>query len=237
MKLVRSQCTEAIDTLLQDGEIKNGALLGQDMSGAMIESLVVDVRNVLLIARNDDAAQPDGAIFFHWQEPGVYEVHTMALPAIRGAEFISAVRDALQMMFLASDAMELYTRVPEGNGGALGLVRAIHGRREFTTQSVTFYALHFSEWLWKSFATDKPDSVRMLSAASELILNGMTIKALILYNRWAKLAGRSPMSVALSNPLVLSVDGALLQVDYVGRTLIPIELDEPKIESEIKKVA
>lgn len=117
-----------------------------------LTQLVEDQRNVLLMGEH-------GGVLFHYIQPGIYEVHTQALPSGRGKWIIDFVKLALHWMFCRTDAVELFTRVPYGNKGAKGLVRAIHGKREFTNQQgwtlgtrivpADIYTLRLQDWtLW-----------------------------------------------------------------------------------------
>lgn len=100
-----------------------------------------------------------GGALFVCLEPGLYEAHTFALPDGRGKEMIAVIKDALRYMFIRTDAVEIVTKVPDGNAGALGLVRAIHGQLQFTrehawplgdtTVSVGYYSLPIMFWAGK----------------------------------------------------------------------------------------
>src|SRR6185437_13841247 len=101
-----------------------------------------------------------GGVLFQCLAPGLYEAHCQFLPETRGAQSIQAVKDALRWMFIRSDAVEIVTRVPEGNKGALGLVRAIHGQKLFdrekvwpvggNLQGVGYYGLTLMQWAGKA---------------------------------------------------------------------------------------
>lgn len=240
---------EKLHELLSDEKIRPFALIGHegtvDLSGFLL-----DLRNIAILCE-DPSGAPQGALLFHWQEPGVYEVHTMAREAARGRPYMAAVSEAIWTIFLCSDCMELYTRVPEGNLAALGLVRWVRGRREFSSLGSEFYALRWSDWLWGTgrsaligrgkwfherleaqFAEQKRehaahedslDHDAMVGATVELILNGIVQKGLILYNRWAKLAGYATCAVVVQNPLVLNIGDALVQVDFAKRDFYLLE--------------
>lgn len=115
--------------------------------------LVADPANVLLM-------NEQGGVLFQKHEPGLYEAHTQFLPDGRGAQAVASVADALRWMFTRSDAVEIVTKVPAGNGGALGLVRAIHGRLLFVrdnvwptaqdASAVSFYSLGIMDWAGKA---------------------------------------------------------------------------------------
>lgn len=93
-----------------------------------VSSLTNDPANVLLVGEH-------GGLLFHQVAANLYEAHTSVLPAGRGAWAIMFAHAALHWMFSRTLAMEIFTRVPQGNKGALGLVRAIHGRFEFERQN------------------------------------------------------------------------------------------------------
>jgi len=116
-------------------------------------ALVANLANVLLM-------NEEGGVFFENLEPGLYEAHTLFLPEGRGEKAVHAVRDALRWMFTKTDAVEIVTKVPEGNKGALGLVRAIHGEKRFHRDNailidrkpagVDYYALPIMSWAGKA---------------------------------------------------------------------------------------
>src|SRR6185437_1081510 len=89
-----------------------------------VTPLVADQRNILLMGDG-------GGVMFQFLDPGLYEAHTQFVPEARGVEALKAVKDALRWMFTRSDAIEIVTKVPDGNVPALGLVRAIHGQKLF----------------------------------------------------------------------------------------------------------
>lgn len=253
-----------VNELLLDEAIRPFALLGAS-GEAKADEFLKNLANIALVVE-DEERNVQGAILFHFQEDGVYEVHTMAKIAARGRPYLLAVQDALRTVFLCSGAMELYTRVPEGNDSALGLVRLIHGRHEydlpegFAGQGCGYWALRWSDWLWGSagesleargrwfhdrleaqFVEQKREHIahsdalahdRMVGAATELVLNGVIAKGLVLYNRWAKIAGFSPCSIIVQSPLVLNIGDALIQVDFAKRDFYLLEASPSDLQIE-----
>lgn len=247
LKLRRTQDAGELCQLLSHPAIAPTALMGLErpLEERELVGFLEDTRNVALVLVDGIVAK--GAILFHYQEPAVYEVHTMAQPDVRGRQYVQFVRDALGIMFRCSDAMELYTKVPESNKGALGLVRLIYGRKQFELadgwqrQKCSYYALSFWDWLWSPLGAqcekrghwfhekleeqfssqarehskhmDNPAHDRMVGAAVEMIFQGIIVKGLMLYNRWARVAGYSQATVLLAQPLVVNIGDALLQVD------------------------
>lgn len=105
----------------------------------------------------------EGGILAHKQELGVYEIHTQFTEKYRGPQAIKTVRDMINWLFINTDAMELLTKIPVNNEAALGLVRAINGKFEFSREnayalpddkfcSVDYYALRYNDWLYTPYA-------------------------------------------------------------------------------------
>lgn len=115
-----------------------------DLSG-----LVANPANVLLMGQG-------GGVLFQCLAPGLYEAHTQFVPDARDAGAVRAVKDALRWMFTRTDAIEIVTKVPDGNKPALGMVRAIHGQKLFERdgiwpvagrfEAVSYYTLPIMAW-------------------------------------------------------------------------------------------
>jgi hypothetical protein len=120
--------------------------------------LVADQRNVLLMAEG-------GGVFFAWQEPGVYEVHTAFLDANRGRPAIKASLQAYRWMFTHTDCMELLTRVPAINPAAEGFCKLVGATKEFERKAIwktesgfadmSFWSLRYDDWVRKTTALKK----------------------------------------------------------------------------------
>lgn len=141
-----------INAVLNDPSVLQWVALRGQARPLDLGPLLADPRNVLLLE-----SEGSGGLFFHWQEPGVYEVHTQFLPSARGKVALACTEAALEWMFLRTDAMELHTKVPEHNKAARALVQAIGGTceysfGEFNGQKVEHWALRFPEWLWSDGA-------------------------------------------------------------------------------------
>lgn len=145
----RDTTAERINEVVNHPEVhKWVALPGQ---GALdMSALVADTRNILLMV-------PEGGLFFEFQEPGVYQVHTQFLPTFRGAGALRVTRDALHWMFCRTDCMELLTKVPVHNVGADGWAKLIGGVLDFEregawptdegTVAVKYYRLSYADWV------------------------------------------------------------------------------------------
>lgn len=105
----------------------------------------------------------DGGIVALCAEPGIYEIHTQFTSELRGAAAIKLVRDMVSELFLSYPCVELLTKIPVTNPAALGLVRAIGGRYQYSRTGawpaldgdlvdVDYYALRWDDWLWTEWA-------------------------------------------------------------------------------------
>jgi hypothetical protein len=206
-----------------------------------LAAAVADIRNVLLMTEG-------GGVLFMFREPGIYEAHTQFIESARGASAVAAVQDALRWMFTVSDAVEIQTRVPANNRGALGLVQAINGEHRFNRRNAwptpegmvdcAYYALTIDRWAAKApginetgvWFHDKLEAAKIAAGATspihdddeahdryvgatcEIMMLGMTDKALRFYNRFARFSGYGEVSVIAINPVVVDIGDALIAV-------------------------
>jgi hypothetical protein len=211
--------------------------------------LVADLRNVVLCVEG-------GALFFHWQEPGLYEVHIQFIEGPARAMAVGTVRAGLHWMFTRTDAMELVTKVPVCNRGASAIVRSIRGELLFERErawatpegepcGVMYYGLRCETWIWRTHNElvakgqwfharldeerarlgtraaphgDDPAHDRAVGATVDMILGGQLDKGLVLYNRWARLAGYQPITIESLVPCVLVLGPERVLVDFGERT-------------------
>jgi hypothetical protein len=104
-----------------------------------------------------------GGIIFAKLAVGYYEAHTAVLPEKRGAGTLALGRAALEWMFCRTDAVEILTRVPAGNGAAEAAMRAMRIPVWFTTMpiwptpagrvSMSVYKLHLFDWITAASAS------------------------------------------------------------------------------------
>lgn len=182
----------------------------------------------------------DCGFLVHCLEPGVYEVHSLALPHVRGPYVFAAATASIRFMFLATGAMELLTRVPHGNIAATALTRKVGFGHEFSRQrawptadgaaDVEFYAMRYPEWIkhqdWlKKFGQwfhemlgdvehgeDEAHDL-YVGAALEMALGGQPDKACFLYNRWARFAGYETIEIIDREPLAINIKSHILTLD------------------------
>lgn len=147
----REYSAERLNTIVNHPEVR--PWVGAPGMGPLdMTGLVANPNNILLMGEA-------GGLFFIQDGPGRYEVHTQFMPSGRGEHALTVTRNALFWMFTQTDCEEIITKVPDGNKGALGLVRAIHGDRRFHRDNawhgpdgitgVAFYALTIDQWAGK----------------------------------------------------------------------------------------
>jgi hypothetical protein len=175
----------------------------------------------------------DCAFLAHCLEPGVYEVHSMALPHVRGRYVAEAAKLSIQCMFFATPAVELLTRVVEGNVAATALTHLVGFSPEFVRKAawqtdegpkdVSFYALRYPEWVKKQdwlraggewlhsllgdevSHADDPAHDLYVGATVEMLLSGQVDKGCFFYNRWARFAGYETIEVVDYDPLTIDI--------------------------------
>jgi hypothetical protein len=100
----------------------------------------------------------DGAAgLFNALAPGIYELHSMAIPERRGAHVMAVAAACFHLMFTRTAAIEIITRIPPGNAPALAAARKAGFKLEFTTPHgwitpegslpVAWYRLGIIEWM------------------------------------------------------------------------------------------
>lgn len=170
---------------------------------------------------------------------GLYEVHTLALPAARGRPMLRAMWEGLAAVFLGSDAVEVVTLVPDNNKGAdiwaehAGF-REMHRRDNAWMPGVgiSFRSLSYADWVLKDpdnaeagrrfhdeihhHTTDDhgedPVHDAWVGATMRGIREGNVGKCVALYNRYAALARYHPVAVISTSPPVLDIGSAIVQV-------------------------
>lgn len=239
--LRREFSAEHLNRVVNDPSVFNwvkGAFEGEYLD---LTPMVQDRNNVLLMGEH-------GGVVFTQHQMGLYEAHTQVLPAGRGAWTLKMVNAALSYMFSRTEAVEIVTRVPEGNVAALALTRAIHGDLEFRREAgwilegkvvpADLYSLSVQKWMktapgltergqWfhnrleqeysrlgKTTPQHPEDAIhdRYVGASIEMILGGQPQKAVVFYNRWAKMAGYEEIRVVTDRPLVVDIREALILV-------------------------
>lgn len=118
---------------------------------------LLDLTGIISDANNFALQADHGGWVFVRHDAGTYELHTLFTPAGRGAACLSAWKEAVHYMFVATDAREIVTRVPENNRGADFAARRCGFRERFARPNafkdadgrlfdVSFRALTVDDW-------------------------------------------------------------------------------------------
>ena len=237
VKISRAMDAKFVNRVINDPSVYEwirGPLTGE----IDVSPLVADISNVLLIGEY-------GCMLFISQQQGLYDIHTQMLPEGRGKWCLKFTREALRWMFTRTPAVELTSRVPHGNLGALALVRANKMTPEFVLEKgwvyqdkpipATSYSIRIQDWIrnfgpaeagkWfierltaeyarNGITISNPIPAAyhaQVGAAVEMIFGGQKEKGVIFYNRWASMAGATPIKIITLNPLVIECQGAIIK--------------------------
>lgn len=185
----------------------------------------------------------EGCFLLHCLDKGRYAVHTNLLPAYRGELALAACKEALAMVFLATDALELVTYVPKVIPQAAVMARTAGFRHLFDRAalwpvqgelySIGFYGMSLDDWVIRGHCkesgerfherlhvelgapshADDPPHNCYVGAAVEMILAGNVRKGVTLYNRFARFAGYQPVKVVSTDPLRIDIRDCVLRVE------------------------
>lgn len=207
ISLVRQTDAKALNAVCNDPAVRPW-LGGQ--GELELSALVADSRNVVLLEPG-----ASGGCIFTFIEPGYYELHTQFTRKGRhlARKF---VRQALFEMFLHTDCMELYTRVPEANSVARRFTESFGPALQAELPSlgldgsrtlVRLYRLSFAEWC----LTERHELGRTSQAAGlppdpyvgatlRMLFSVALVKGATLYTRYSMVAGFPPITVLTAVP-------------------------------------
>ena len=147
-----------INPILNDPSVFRFAAAQGDQA-LNIAPVLADERNVVLMADR-------GYVLFHWQAPGVYQVHTNFLKATRkysgpGTYVLNACRAAYRWMFTQTDCVTLFTWIPAHNRAAAMFAPLGGWTKEYDRKAVwpsvsdglvdmAFCALRYADWVRKT---------------------------------------------------------------------------------------
>jgi hypothetical protein len=198
----------------------------------------LDLRPAIATPENIALQFVGGGFVFHRIGEGLYEAHSLFLPAHRGSEAVRCLRAALRYMFTATDCMEILSRVPDGNLAADGFARLAGGREayrlehdpKFLGKPVSVRSLTLDMWreaddaCWNEGiaygalleaageeAGDE-DQENAIGAAVLMFKAGQHGKAVWSYNRWAAMSGYHQIELACVSPLIISTGKAFIAV-------------------------
>jgi hypothetical protein len=195
----------------------------------------LDLTETLLDPRNIGLVFGGGGWLLHWQEPGVYEAHSMFLPGSNATTFL---KDGLRFLFTETDCLKIVTKVPDDNPRAKGLARAAGFREIFRSGKVSCQELTFDRWKTMDDVIaekghwfhekleqikrdagsvlpvhDDDDSHdRAVGATALMCLANNAAKGVFTYNAWARLAGYQQIDLLSMTPPVIDVKDAIVQI-------------------------
>lgn len=195
----------------------------------------LDLSPLIANPANFALATNGGGFVLICHEPGLYEVHSMFLPADRRCTR-EAMKAGLDYMFTRTDCETIQTQVPDTNRAAACLAKAAGFRPMFRREEgylgpTQYMAIDVADWVqsnaaleadgaWfhakceAAFRTVRPDLPdhpadvahdRAVGATVRMIRAGNLIKGVKFYNRWARLAGYTPARLLSVNPPVLDM--------------------------------
>lgn len=146
----RTLSAQAFNVIANHPEVR--PWLGFGSGELDLTAIVEDTSNVCFLTPEED-----GGYILHKLHPGLYEAHTLALPSARGRPMLETMRDGFATMFMATDAIEIVTRVPDGNEKAAKWADVAGFREVFRrehafmlmdeTVGVSFRSLHYGDWV------------------------------------------------------------------------------------------
>lgn len=213
--------------------------LGGGTGALDFTGILNDRRNVLLMVDG-------GGVLFHFQEPTIYEAHTQFVPEVRGSAALRATLDAIEWMFLNTDCLEILSKAPHDNPAAKRWAQLSGGKLRFVRHDcwdgaqgpcgIDFFGLTLEDWIERNATmlysegrrfhaalpdngTHAEDSAHDCAVGTSLLMaqHGQLIKAVVLYNRWARFAGYSEIKLVSMEPPV--IDLGTCSVKLVGDTL------------------
>ena len=138
-----------------------------------------------------------------------YEVHSLFVPEVRGAKVRDNLKDALEYVFVQTDAVKLVTQLPEGNVAARALARIAGFRLWFGEHHV----LCIEDWIQASDAClqagqqfhEKLEAISPSHAAGAafLMLKTNPAKAVWHFNQWAAVCFAPMIDLVSASPLMI----------------------------------
>jgi len=195
-----------------------------------LSSAVANPVNVSLVGEH-------GAVVFFKYCDGIYEAHANAVPEGRGEWMRAFTAMALDYVFCATDAVEVLTRVPEGNLASKTLAMMVGMRPQFEqpdcsfrgkTVPVTVHSLSLQEWATRvdmrevgrqflsqvGVAPVNDDHLNIVGIACNMLGCLNIRKAVVWINRWALVTRQPTISLVSQNEI--KIGGGLVTVSEDG---------------------
>lgn len=194
-----------------------------------LTALVADPANITL--------QYEGGGWFLQNLGGcVYEVHSMFTPESRGRHVAKCLAEALEYVFVETDAVKLVTRLPKGNVNARSLGQMAGFRPWFMRGEDEYAVLAIEDWINNSYSckssgewfhkrleeakaaagsplpTHDEDAAHDAAVGAAVLMckAGNAAKGVWHYNQWARFAGYAPVTLVSASPLIVDVVDAVL---------------------------
>lgn len=162
--------------------------------------------------------------------PQVYELHTMWMKAGRGKAFFAHAAEMFRYVFTRTDALEIVTKVPDGNRAAAVASTVTGFRERFHRAGISFRSLDAETWALRSEAcleegerfhsvmeaagalSHDEDSVHdhVVGAALLIAYEGNLVKGIDFFNAWSAFAGYA--TIDLVGPNLIDVRDAIIEV-------------------------
>lgn len=175
----------------------------------------------------------------------VYELHTLWTPEGRGAPFFAHAAEMFCYVFTRTPALEVVTKVPDGNRGAAIASAKVGFRERFHRAVMSFRSISIEAWALGSEACldevarfhaimkeagvlshgDDPVHDHIMGAALLMAHAGQQAKGVDFYGTWASFAGYA--SVAIVGPNVLDVRDAIIEIRDGRVGVLACRLESP----------
>lgn len=230
--MIRTLDATPINAIASDPEVR--PWLGGDP--AQTPDLTAEIANLNNFAFT--TLMQDGAYVLMKLQAGLYEVHTLALPPARGRPMLRLMRTMLRTMFTGSDAVEIVTRIPDGNENAMAWSDLAGFRSTYRREACfplmgqivgcQYRSLTFQDWALKDkeghtlgeqfratvrpLSNVQPDQPYdyMMGAMIGCLQNQNAVKGVGLFNRWAAGAGFCQAELKGLTPPTVDTGDAIL---------------------------
>lgn len=207
VELVRHTDAKVLNLIANDPDVR--PWLGGE--GELdLEPLAADPANLVLLT-----ADASGGVIFTRIDAGCFELHTQFKRCGRG-QARQAVKLALRQLFILSDCMELYTRVPETNIAARKFTESFRPVLQSTlpsigldghTAQVLLYRMTLHDWVLTDSKWLAEPCVALalppdpfVGATLRMAFSPALAKGALLYARYSRIAGFPPLTVLTAQP-------------------------------------
>jgi hypothetical protein len=112
--VLRTLSAEKFNIIANDPEVRPWlGIPGEATAPVDLSAIVGNPDNFCFLTQ-----EQDGGYVLIKHGPGQYVAHTLSLPPARGRPMLKTMRDGFATMFMATDAMEIVTMIPDGNAAA-----------------------------------------------------------------------------------------------------------------------